>query len=134
MRFHSIEPALQARVFQARNYWEAERVRHDYAFEDSWVGSKLAGYLHEAGYTNIEERAYRIVRQYPLPDDFRFYLQGIAEWFVCEGAPYLSPDEVTRWLQCFADGKNNVLDQPDFMSEETEFVVSGTWETARSCC
>lgn len=134
MRFHSIEPALQARVFQARNYWEAERVRHDYAFEDSWVGSKLAGYLREAGYTDIEERAYRIVRQHPLPDDFRFYLQGIAEWFVCEGAPYLLPDEVTRWLQCFADGKNNVLDQADFMSEETEFVVSGTWDTARLCC
>jgi ubiquinone/menaquinone biosynthesis C-methylase UbiE len=127
MLFHTIDATLQSRVLQARKYWEAERVRHDYAFEDSWVGSKLAGYLQEAGYTDIEEKAYRIVRQYPLPADFRFYLQGIAEWCVCEGAPYLSPDEVTSWLQCFADGENNVLDQPDFMSEETEFVVSGTW-------
>ena len=127
MRFSMVDSALQTRVFHARQYWEAERVRHDYAFEDSWVGSKLAGYLREAGYTDIEEKAYRIIRRSPLPVDFRFYLQGIAEWFVCEGAPYLSPADVTNWLQCFADGENNLLDEEDFMSEETEFVVSGSW-------
>src|SRR5437660_11008931 len=45
MRFHTIEPGLQARVFQARERWEQVRVDEGYTFEDSWVGSKLAGYL-----------------------------------------------------------------------------------------
>ncbi|GCE19317.1 methyltransferase domain-containing protein [Dictyobacter kobayashii] len=133
MKFHGVDPFLQERVFQARLLWEAERVDHGYAYEDSWVGSKLAGYLQAAGYKNVEEKAYRIVRRSPLPRNFRFYLHGIAEWFICEGAPYLSPDDVTNWLQCFTDDTNNVLDQPDFESEETEFVVSGVWDAAKPC-
>lgn len=130
MRFHSIDPLLQERVFQARELWETERVDHGYAYEDSWVGSKLAHYLQAAGYKDVQENAYRIVRHHVLPTDFRFYLQGIAEWFVCEGAPYLSLDDVTNWLQCFTDEANNVLDQPDFASEETEYVVAGRWDGA----
>src|SRR5579864_1914055 len=85
MRFQNIDPALQAKVFQARERWERARVDEGYAFEDSWVGSKLAGYLRAAGYEEVQERSYRIVRSYPVPKDFRFYLQGIVEWFVCEG-------------------------------------------------
>ncbi|HZT99743.1 MAG TPA: methyltransferase domain-containing protein [Ktedonobacteraceae bacterium] len=127
MRFSTIDPELQARVFQARERWEQERTDHGYAFEDSWVGSKLAGYLREAGYQQVREKSYIIQRQYPLSKDFRFYLQGIAEWFVCEGAPYLSGADVTRWLSCFLDEYNSVLDQETFVSEETEFVVTGTW-------
>lgn len=130
MRFHSIDPALQARVFQARERWEQERVLHEYSFEDSWVGSKLAGYLRAAGYKDVQERTYRIVRCYPLPKDYRFYLQGIAEWFTCEGAPYLSGEDVTRWLQCFLHETENVLDQETFACEETEFIVSGVWDKA----
>ncbi|GCE05293.1 methyltransferase domain-containing protein [Dictyobacter aurantiacus] len=128
MKFHSIDPFLQQRVFQARQLWESERVDHGYAYEDSWVGSKLAQYLEAAGYKDVQESAYRIVRQHVLPTNFRFYLQGIAEWFVCEGAPYLSPDDVTDWLQCFTDDECNVLDQPEFASEETEYVVAGRWD------
>lgn len=127
MRFSNIDPELQARVIQARERWERERTDHGYAFEDSWVGSKLAGYLREAGYQQVKEKSYIIQRQYPLSKDFRFYLQGIAEWFVCEGAPYLSGADVTRWLSCFLDEYNSVLDQETFVSEETEFVVTGTW-------
>jgi SAM-dependent methyltransferase len=128
MRFHSIDPALQARVFQARERWESERVDQGFAFEDSWVGSKLAGYLRAAGYVDVQERTYRILRCYPLPRNFRAYLQGIAEWFVCEGAPHLSSEDVTNWLQCFLDETHNVLDQETFISEETEFMVTGVWD------
>ncbi|GER88265.1 hypothetical protein KDW_24270 [Dictyobacter vulcani] len=128
MQFHAIDPMLQARVFQARERWEQERVANGYAYEDSWVGSKLAGYLREAGYKDVKESAYRIVRRAPLPRNFHFYLQGIAQWFVCEGAPYLSHNDVTHWLQCFTDPEHNVLENDDFMSEETEFVVSGIWD------
>lgn len=131
MRFHGIDPTLQARVFQARERWEQERVVDGYAYEDSWVGSKLAGYLRAAGFKDVEEKPYRIVRESPLPEDFRFYLQGIAEWFVCEGAPHLLPEDVTNWLQCFADGENSRLAQDGFMSEETEFVVTGVWDAPR---
>lgn len=127
MRFSNIDPELQARVLQARERWEQDRVNHGYAFEDSWVGSKLAGYLREAGYEQVEEKSYTIRRHYPLPKDFRFYLQGIAEWFVCEGAPYLSEVDVTRWLSCFLDEFNSVFDQKPFISEETEFVGTGMW-------
>lgn len=127
MRFHNIDMALQARVFQARERWERQRVEQGYAFEDSWVGSKLAGYLRSAGFEDVQERSYRIIRKYPLPKEFRFYLQGIAEWFVCEGAPLLKGDDVTNWLQCFLHEMYNVLDQETFLSEETEFVVSGVW-------
>jgi ubiquinone/menaquinone biosynthesis C-methylase UbiE len=130
MRFHNIDPGLQARIFQARERWESDRVEHGYAFEDSWVGSKLAGYLRQAGYKDVQERAYHIVRHYPLQENFRFYLRGIAEWFVCEEAPYLSDEDVTNWLQCFLDEKENVLQQENFVSEETEFVVSGVWDVA----
>lgn len=127
MRFYNIDAALQARVFQARESWERRRVDEGYAFEDSWVGSKLAGYLRAAGYEEVQERSYRIVRQYPLSRDYRFYLQGIAEWFVCEGAPLLDPEDRGKWLQCFLDGEHCVLDRETFMSEETEFVVTGVW-------
>lgn len=127
MRFYNIEPELQARVFQAREKWEQDRVEQGFAFEDSWVGSKLAGYLRTAGYTDVQEKSYTIRRHYPLSKEFRFYLQGIAEWFVCEDAPYLLDSEVTRWLHCFLEGAANVLDQETFVSEETEFVVSGIW-------
>lgn len=127
MFFHNIDASLQARVLQARERWEAMRVDEGYAFEDSWVGSKLGRYLRLAGYEDVQVRSYRIVRQYPLPKDFRFYLQGIAEWFVCEGAPLLDDEDIRDWLRCFLDEKDNVLDQETFLSEETEFVASGVW-------
>src|SRR6266704_3991497 len=127
MRFHNIDSGLQARVFQARERWERERVDEGFAFEDSWVGSKLAGYLRAAGYEDVQERSYHIIRKYPLPAEFRFYLEGIAEWFVCEGAPLLDGQDITSWLQCFLHDACNVLDQETFVSEETEFVVSGVW-------
>lgn len=132
MRFHNIDPGLQARMFQARELWESLRVQEGYAFEDSWVGSKLAGYLREAGYKDVQEKSYHIRRAYPLSKDFRFYLQGIAEWFVCEDAPLLDADDLTQWLRCFLDGTHNALDQETFVSEETEFVVSGTWGKSAS--
>ncbi len=127
MRFYNVDPGLQARVLQARELWERERVDHDYAFEDSWVGSKLASYLREAGFEDVQEYSYRIQRRHPISADFRAYLQGIAEWFVCEGAPKLSSNDLTNWLQCFLDEEQNVLDHETFMSEETEFVVTGMW-------
>src|SRR6266516_3912644 len=127
MRFHNIDAGLQRRVFRARERWEQERLEQGFAFEDSWVGSKLLGYLQAAGYEDVEEKRYRIVRQYPLSADFRCYLQGVAEWFVCEGAPLLSGADMTAWLRCFLDEVASVLDQETFMSEETEFVVAGVW-------
>src|SRR6266516_4976726 len=127
LRFHNIDTGLQARVFQAREDWERERVAKGFAFEDSWVGSKLAGYLRAAGYEDVQERSYQILRKYPLPAEFRIYLEGIAEWFVCEGAPLLDGQDITSWLQCFLHDACNVLDQETFVSEETEFVVSGVW-------
>lgn len=90
LHFYGIDPSLQERVFHARQLWERERCAYGYAFEDSWVGSKLAGYLRAAGFENVQEKTYRIVRHSPFPADYRFYIQGIAEWFVCEDAPYLS--------------------------------------------
>src|SRR6266699_943905 len=127
MRFHNIDTGLQARVFQARECWEKLRVDAGYSFEDSWVGSKLASYLRAAGFEDVQEKSYRIVRQYPLSQDFRFYLQGIAEWFVCEGAQLLDGEDLKGWLQCFLDDAHNVLDQESFVSEETEFVATGVW-------
>jgi ubiquinone/menaquinone biosynthesis C-methylase UbiE len=127
MHFHGVNPALQTRVFQAREKWEQERVKQGYTFEDSWVGSKLANYLRAAGYENVQEKTYRIIRHFPLPTNFRCYLQGIVEWFVCEGAPFLTNEEVTTWLQCFFAEINTAFDENTFVFEETEFVVSGTW-------
>ena len=127
MRFHSIDPLLQAKVFQARERWEAARLDWGYAFEDSWVGSKLAGYLREAGYEDVRERSCRIVRHYPLHKDFCYYLRGIAEWFVCEGAPFLESSYRERWLELFQDGKGCAFDQRSFVSEETEYIVTGVW-------
>ncbi len=130
MRFYTVDAGLHARVFQARELWEKNRVAQNYAFEDSWVGSKLAGYLCAAGYKDVQEKTYRIVRHYVLPDDFRFYLCGIAEWFVCEDAPYLASEDRMSWLNCFRGEANTVLDQEGFFYEETEFVVSGVWDSS----
>jgi SAM-dependent methyltransferase len=132
MSFSNVDAGLQARVFQARERWERQRGGFGYAFEDSWVGSKLAGYLRAAGYEDVQEKSYRIIRHYPLPANFRFYLQGIAEWFVCEDAPLLDPEDAKRWLQCFHDEEHNVLDKDTFMSEETEYIVTGVWKYHRS--
>ena len=127
MRLQGVDTMLQERVFQARLRWEQERVQYGYTFEDSWVGSKLAGYLRAAGYENVQERAYPIIRRSPLSDDSRFYLQGIAEWFVCEDAPYLSHEDIALWLDTFDNNISTVMDAEDFVSEEIEYVVSGTW-------
>ncbi|MBV9227732.1 MAG: methyltransferase domain-containing protein [Chloroflexi bacterium] len=131
LRFYNIDPALQARVFQARELWEQERVERGFSFEDSWVGSKLAGYLRAAGFEDVQEKTYCIKRRFPLDEDFRVYLQGIAEWFVCEGAPFLSGEDVTAWLQLFLDPVSNVLDKGTFVYEETEFLVTGVWNGAQ---
>ncbi len=127
LRFHNIDTGLQARVFQAREQWEQIRIAAGYPFEDSWVGSKLAGYLTAAGYEDVQEKSYHIVRRYPLSQDFRFYLQGIAEWFVCEDAHLLNEVDRINWLQCFLEGEHCILDKDTFVSEETEYVVSGIW-------
>ncbi len=127
LRFYNIDPGLQARVFQAREHWEQLRLDEGYTFEDSWVGSKLAGYLRAAGYENVQEKSYRILRKYPLSREYRCYLQGIAEWFVSEGAPLLASEDLTNWLQCFLYETQNVLDQESFASEENEFIVTGVW-------
>lgn len=131
MRFSTIDTGLQARVLQARERWEQERVEYGYAFEDSWVGSKLAGYLRAAGFEQVQEKSYQILRRYQLPHDFRLYLQGIAEWFVSEGIPYLNSEDRENWLRCFLHETQNVLDSETFYSEETEYVVSGTWNGCR---
>lgn len=128
MRFHNIDPVLQARVLQAREQWEHLRVEAGYAFEDSWVGSKLAGYMRAAGYTQVTEKSYPVTRCYPLPEDFRFYLQGIAEWFVCEGAPLLEQHYHKQWLQLFLEGEQCALDRETFICEEIEYVVTGVWQ------
>ena len=127
MHFYNVDPNLQARVFQAREKWEEQRLLENYAFEDSWVGSKLAGYMRAAGYENIRVRRYKVVRQAPLPPDFRFYVQGIARWFVSEDAPFLSKADTQSWLRCFLDGEGCVFDQETFCYEETEFLVTGVW-------
>jgi ubiquinone/menaquinone biosynthesis C-methylase UbiE len=127
MCFYNINIALQKRVFQARIDWEKERILQDYMFEDSWVGSKLASYLRAAGYTNVEEKSYKVARQAPLTLDFRTYLQGIASWFVSEEAPFLVREDVEDWLLCFSDHEQAALMQEDFAYEETEFMVTGVW-------
>src|SRR5260221_6465451 len=101
MRFHNIDTALQAHVLQARERWERERVSVGFPFEDSCVGSKLAGYLRADPYEDVQEKSNRIVRTYPLPADFRVYLQGIAEWFVCEGAPLRAGRVTINLFKCF---------------------------------
>lgn len=127
LRFSNIDPSLQARVFQAREKWEKVRVEQEFVFEDSWVGSKLAGYLRAAGYEDVQEKVYKVTRQAPLEPDFRSYLQGIGLWFVCENAPFLDRADRKRWLRCFEDGEECMLDQGSFRYEETEFLVTGTW-------
>lgn len=128
MRFHNIDAGLQARVLDARERWEQMRTDDGFPFEDSWVGSKLAGYLRSAGYQDVQERHDRIVRHYPLSAEFRRYLVGIAEWFVCEGAPLLDGNDIRSWLHCFLDEEYSIMDQETFASEETEYIVSGTWK------
>jgi len=46
---------------------------------------------------------------------------------VCEGALLLAGEDITSWLHCFLHESENVLDQESFVSEETEFIVSGVW-------
>jgi hypothetical protein len=125
MCFRNVDPILQAHVFQARKRWEQQRIHYGFSFEDSWVGSKLVGYLRAVGYEDVQEKKYRIVRAYPLCQDFRMYVEGIAQWFVGEGAPYLSQEYVTRWLACFSD-QQSVINDAVFVYEETEYVVTGT--------
>lgn len=127
MRFTTVDPELQARVFQARIRWDQERVTYGYSFEDSWIGSKLAGHLWTAGYQDVQEKSYRIARSFPLSENYRYYLQGIAEWLISEEAPYLSQDDKLHWLACFADSDCCMLDREDFAYEECEYLVSGIW-------
>lgn len=134
LRFSCVDPALQKRVFHARERWEKQRMLEDeYMFEDSWIGSKLAGYLRAAGYQDVQEKKYRVVRYAPLDPDFRAYLQGITDWFVCEGAPLLAPVDRKRWLQYFTEGEFCAFDQDTFVYEETEYMVTGIWPANSPC-
>ena len=127
MRFHNVSLGLQTRVLQAHLRKDQERVICGYPFEDHRVGSKLAGYLRAAGYKNIQEKPYRIKRNFPLSEEFRYYLQETTEWLVCEGASYLSQEDQEDWLECFFGANSCVLDREDFSYEETEYLVSGVW-------
>jgi len=127
MHFFNVNSDLQTRVFQARRRWDQERVAYGYSFEDGWIGSKLAEHLRAAGYKDVQEKSYRIERSFPLSENCRFYLQGIADWFVSEGSPYLSHHDKANWLQCFSDSSSCVLDLENFAYEECEYVVSGVW-------
>ena len=133
LRFFTIDPALQARVLQARASWETERVLEGFLFEDSWVGSKLASYLRAAGFEDVQEKSYTVTRQAPLSADFRAYLQGIGQWFVCESSPFLDRADIQCWLDCFLAQELSVLDQPTFAYEEVEFMVTGTWPGTSAC-
>lgn len=127
-RFSFIEDGLLARVMQARRDWDCVRALFGYAFEDSWIGSKLAGYLEDAGYQDIEVRTYTIERHATLSPDCRVYLQGIGEWFVSEGvADTLRQEDVQDWLNCFFATDNPIWDRDGFCFAETEYLVSGTW-------
>ncbi|WP_201380963.1 methyltransferase domain-containing protein [Ktedonobacter sp. SOSP1-85] len=125
MRFGVLSQALQKRVLHARQKWEEKRAALGYAHEDSWIGSKLQHYLRKAGYDAVVEHAYPIRRHSPLTPEYRSYLQGIAEWFLCEGAPFLSAAEKAQWRRSFFSEKNCIFDHPDFFCEEVEYVVSG---------
>jgi ubiquinone/menaquinone biosynthesis C-methylase UbiE len=127
LRFHALDPSLQARVFLAREEWERQRIILGHTFEDSWVGSRLADYVRAAGYVQVQEKSYTITRRAPLTPEFRAYLQGIGEWFVCEDAPFLARDDLRCWLDCFTNGPTCTLDQEYFHYEETEFLVTGLW-------
>ncbi len=128
LRFSLVDPALQERVFCARQLWEKERPLHGYAFEDSWVGPKLAAYLAKAGYHDVQTRTYHVVRQAPLMANFAHYVRGVAEWFVCEDAPYLPRQDVETWLRCFFNEQESILMRDGFTYEETEYVVTGVWQ------
>lgn len=132
MRFSHIDEELFTRVKQGRQQWERVRHNQGYTFEDSWIGSKLAAYLRQAGYEEVEERQYRIVRAYPLTPQYRFYVQGIAEWFVSENNPLQTSDDKATWLRHFFDQTHAIFDQANFTCEESEFVVSGVWRQPRT--
>jgi SAM-dependent methyltransferase len=127
MHFSNVDLGLQMRVLQAHMRKDHDRVACGYPFEDHRVGSKLAGYLRAAGYKDVQEKPYRIKRSFPLSEDCRFYLQETTEWLISEGAPYLSHEDKTNWLQCFFGSDSCVLDLEDFSYEETEYLVSGVW-------
>jgi ubiquinone/menaquinone biosynthesis C-methylase UbiE len=128
LHFTGLDPALQDRVFQARYRWEQDRSRYGYAFEDSWVGSKLAGYLSTAGYKDVQECRYPLIRTGPLSEIFLFYLRGVAEWFISEDAPYLAREDGARWLDIFTNHISSIVQQSYFAYTETEYVVSGVWK------
>jgi ubiquinone/menaquinone biosynthesis C-methylase UbiE len=123
--FSNIDQELQKRVFDARKRWEQVRMQQGFSFEDSWVGPKLAGYLQDAGYWDVQVKRYHVVRHAPLAPSCYIYLQGVAEWFVCEDAPLLDRQDVTSWLQAFLQERGNALQAEDFIYEETEYVVTG---------
>jgi ubiquinone/menaquinone biosynthesis C-methylase UbiE len=125
MHFSHVDPALKNRVFQARKDWEQVRCEQGFSYEDSWVGSKLANYLRAAGYQDVQVQTYLVRRRGPLAANFYAYIQGVAEWFVCEEAPYLAREDVERWLSAFVQEPGNVLQDPSFFYEETEYVVTG---------
>lgn len=125
LHFSQVDAGLHTRVFQARQQWEQVRTTQGFSFEDSWVGSKLVEYLHAAGYQDVQVATYHIVRHAPLSPSCYTYLQGVAEWFVCEDAPYLSRKDVNAWLNAFLEEPGNVLQDDSFVYEETEYVVSG---------
>lgn len=128
MRFGVLDDDLQKRVFRARKRWEKKRVQRGYAYEDSWVGSKLRGYLQQAGYHEIKVYKHVILRKAPLTPSYRSYLEGIVEWFICEGAPLLSIEDKLRWHQTFFSEHQSILDHPEFFCQEVEYVVSGVWQ------
>jgi ubiquinone/menaquinone biosynthesis C-methylase UbiE len=134
MHFGGLDPELQKAVFRARKRWENERVQCGYQYEDSWVGSKLKRYMCAAGYSDIVVNKYFIYRNAPLSPEYRTYLQGIAEWFICEEAPYLSLEHREHWRSVFFSLRNCILDRSDFFCREVEYVVSGVWNAQAQSC
>jgi hypothetical protein len=74
-------------------------------------------------------RPYLIQRSFnDLYENVCAYLQGIGEWSVSEGAPFLSHADAARFRYGFFDPQNSLFSDPAFDYRETEWMAAGIWK------
>ncbi|HEX2027989.1 MAG TPA: methyltransferase domain-containing protein, partial [Nitriliruptorales bacterium] len=79
---------------------------------DNFVGRKLHGIFVRAGFEDVSTRTYAIQRVAPLQPEAKRYISGNAGWYGRTAAPYLSSEELQRWLMAFEpESETYILDR-----------------------
>ncbi len=122
--FHPIDPHLTLKVLAAAARALVENP--PLPPFDNFTGRKMHGIFRQAGLKEVATSTYAIQKVPPLAPEEKRYMRGNAEWYGRTAAPYLSEEELERWMGAFdPDSERYILDRDEFYFCMVEMMTVG---------